>query len=65
MVRIYYENIIEDEKKREILECVDVLVDGRFVVDLRNLNLKYRGSENQRVINVAKSLEQGKVVSEI
>ena len=60
-----YENIIEDEKKREILECVDVLVDGRFVVDLRNLNLKYRGSENQRVINVAKSLEQGKVVSEI
>lgn len=60
-----YENIIEDEKKREILECVDVLVDGRFVVDLRNLNLKYRGSENQRVINVAKSLERGKVVSEI
>ena len=60
-----YENIIEDEKKREILEYVDVLVDGRFVVELRNLNLKYRGSENQRVINVSKSIKQGKIVSEI
>ena len=42
-----------------------MLVDGRFIVAQRNLNLKYRGSENQRVINVPKSLEEGKVISEI
>ncbi|MDU6340127.1 MAG: anaerobic ribonucleoside-triphosphate reductase activating protein [Clostridium sp.] len=60
-----YESIIQDEKKKEILECIDVLVDGRFIVAQRNLNLKYRGSENQRVINVPKSLEEGKVISEI
>lgn len=58
-----YENIIKDEKKREILEYVDVLVDGRFLVESRNLNLKYRGSENQRVIDVVKSLEEGRVTT--
>ena len=58
-----YENIIEDEKKREILSYVDVLVDGRFIVAQRNLNLKYRGSENQRVIDVAKSLEEGSAIT--
>lgn len=60
-----YESIIEDKKKKEILEYVDVLVDGRFIVSQRNINLKYRGSENQRVINVSKSLKSGKVISEI
>ncbi|MEG1870497.1 MAG: anaerobic ribonucleoside-triphosphate reductase activating protein [Peptostreptococcaceae bacterium] len=58
-----YENIIKEEKKREILEYVDVLVDGRFLVESRNLNLKYRGSENQRVIDVVKSLEEGRVTT--
>lgn len=58
-----YESILEDEKKREILKCVDVLVDGRFVATQRNLNLKYRGSENQRVIDVVKSLEEGSVIT--
>lgn len=58
-----YENIIEDEKKREILSYVDVLVDGRFIAAQRNLNLKYRGSENQRVIDVAKSLEEGSAIT--
>lgn len=60
-----YENIIQDEKKKEILEYVDVLIDGRFIIAQRNLNLKYRGSENQRVINVAKSIREGQVISEI
>ena len=58
-----YENIIKDEKKKEILEYVDVLVDGRFVVEQRNLNLKYRGSENQRVIDVVKSIKEDKIVT--
>lgn len=41
---------------------VDVLVDGRFVEALKDLRLKYRGSTNQRVIDVQDSLETGKVV---
>lgn len=59
-----YEKIIQDKKKKEILNYVDILVDGRFLVAERNLNLKYRGSENQRVINVAKSLKEEKIIIE-
>ena len=47
-----YENIINDEKKRRILEQVDVLIDGRFQLENRDIKLKYRGSSNQRVIDV-------------
>ena len=56
------EQILEDEKRRKILEYVDVLVDGRFEIDKRNINLKYRGSENQRVIDVKKTLMSDTVV---
>ena len=56
------EQILEDEKRRKILEYVDVLVDGRFEIDKRNINLKYRGSENQRVIDVKKTLMSDSVV---
>ena len=41
---------------------VDILVDGRFVEALKDLRLKYRGSSNQRVIDVQDSLKTGKVV---
>jgi len=40
----------------EILNALDVLVDGRFVEELKNLRLKFRGSSNQRVIDVKNSL---------
>ena len=45
-----------------MLECLDVLVDGRFVEELKDLNLRFRGSSNQRVILVKPTLEQGKIV---
>lgn len=48
--------------RREIIKQCDVLIDGRYVDSLRNIQLKYRGSENQRVIDIKKSLEQNKVV---
>lgn len=57
-----FEEIIKDELKREILSFVDVLIDGRFILEKRDLMLKYRGSENQRVIDVKRSLEENKVV---
>lgn len=45
-----------------ILKCLDVLVDGRFVEDLKNPDLLFRGSSNQRVILVKPSLEKDEVV---
>ena len=47
---------------REILELTDVIVDGRFVEELKNLSLKFKGSSNQRTIDVQKSLKTGEVV---
>lgn len=44
------------------LKHIDVLVDGRFVTEEKDNNLKWKGSPNQRVINVKKSLEIGEVV---
>ena len=52
----------EELKDKEILKYADVLVDGRYVDDLHNPLLKWRGSSNQRVIDVQKSLKQNKVV---
>ncbi|WP_352416993.1 anaerobic ribonucleoside-triphosphate reductase activating protein [Clostridium tertium] len=57
-----YEDIIKNENRLSILSLVDVLIDGRFEIDKRNISLKYRGSSNQRVIDVLKSLEKNEVV---
>jgi anaerobic ribonucleoside-triphosphate reductase activating protein len=57
-----FEEIINDNKKSKILKLVDVLIDGRFELDKRNISLKYRGSENQRVIDVKKSIGENKVI---
>lgn len=50
------------KKRWEIIKSVDVLVDGRYIDSQRNIQLKYRGSENQRVIDVQESLQKGKVI---
>ncbi len=52
----------ELEETPKILELIDVLVDGPFVESLKNLNLQFRGSENQRLIDMKKTLDSGKVV---
>lgn len=56
-----FEDLIKNEKMREFLNYVDVLVDGKFELDNKSLNLKFRGSTNQRIINVPRSLKMGKV----
>lgn len=57
-----FEEIVNNPKRAEILREVDVLIDGKFEADKRDLMLKYRGSSNQRVIDVKKSLEAKEVV---
>ena len=58
-----FETLISSDKYKNILNNIDVLVDGRYVDELRDLNLKFRGSSNQRIIDVKKSLKAGAVVS--
>ncbi len=57
-----FEQILSDEKKVKLLELTDVLIDGLFVENLLNLKLKFRGSSNQRVLDVNKSLSEGSPV---
>ena len=52
----------DPEVTRELLGYVDVLVDGRFVEEKKDLSLRFRGSSNQRLINVPASLEKGEVI---
>ena len=51
----------ETSDKLEMLNLLDILVDGRFEIDKKNLNLQFRGSSNQRIIDVQKSLKSGKI----
>ncbi len=57
-----WEEIQEDEKRKELLQLADVLVDGRFVDALKDPMLRFRGSSNQRVINVPASLAAGQII---
>lgn len=57
-----YEAILEDPDKLQLLKTLDVLVDGRFILSLKSLSLQFKGSKNQRIIDVQKSLAQNKVV---
>lgn len=52
----------KNDNYRKALEEIDVLVDGRFVLELRSFDAQFRGSSNQRILDVKKSLEKGKVV---
>lgn len=57
-----YEEICNNIKYRPLLELCDVLVDGRYVDEQRDLTLKWRGSSNQRVLNIPESLKQKQAV---
>ena len=47
---------------KELMSYIDVLVDGKFEEDKKDLNLMYRGSANQRIINLTKTFEKGEIV---
>lgn len=50
------------ETIRRMLDCIDVLVDGEFVEAKKDLNLRFRGSSNQRIINLPPTLKSGEIV---
>ena len=54
--------ITDKEITDKMLSCIDILVDGKFVEELKNLKLRFKGSENQRIIDVKKSLSENKIV---
>lgn len=49
--------------RKRVVEMCDVLVDGRYIDEQRDITLKWRGSRNQRVINVQETLKQGKIIT--
>ncbi|CAI2548151.1 hypothetical protein AKUH4B114J_00330 [Apilactobacillus kunkeei] len=58
-----FDELLKDSyDKLKLLSMIDILVDGRFMEDQKDLTLQFRGSANQRIINVPKSLEENKVV---
>ncbi len=56
-----YEDMLKDEDRREFLNYIDVLVDGKFILKEKSLSLYFKGSRNQRIIDVPKSLATNKV----
>ena len=52
----------EFPETKELLSYIDVIVDGEFVEELKDITLRFKGSSNQRTIMVQESLKAGKIV---
>lgn len=57
-----FENIVENSEMFELLKLCDVLVDGEFILEQRDTTLPYKGSQNQRIIDIQKSLDSNSIV---
>ena len=57
-----FEYLTQNEKYKSVLNMCDILVDGKFEINNRKPNLHYKGSCNQRIIDVKKSIKENKVV---
>ena len=57
-----WEELLKDDRKIEILKYIDVLTDGRFEQDKKDMSLLYKGSWNQKTIDVKSSLSKGKII---
>ena len=54
-----------NETTRELLKYIDIIVDGKFEEDKKDLKLQFRGSSNQKIVDVKKSLKTGQIVKKI
>ena len=63
----YFEDLLklsaENTNIMELLKYIDVLIDGPFVLQQKDLSIPFRGSKNQRLVDVKRSLENGNVVT--
>ena len=59
---VNFENLMKNDINKRIVELCDVIVDGPFIQSLKDLKLKWRGSSNQRVIDVKKTLSKKEIV---
>ncbi|MGX8833384.1 anaerobic ribonucleoside-triphosphate reductase activating protein [Amedibacillus sp. YH-ame6] len=57
-----FEELVMDAQKKELLSNLDVLVDGKFIEELKDYRLVFKGSKNQRIIDVQESLKRNEVV---
>lgn len=57
-----FEELSENSVQRQLLELCDFLVDGLFKIDLKDLKLRFRGSSNQRIIDIKKSLDNKEII---
>jgi len=57
-----FEEIVKDDNKLELLKLCDVLIDGKFIKELKNSKLKFKGSGNQRTINIQESFGKDVII---
>lgn len=57
-----YEELLNNDKQLNLLKKINVLVDGKFEINKRNISLRFKGSTNQRIIDVQKSLLNGEII---
>lgn len=57
-----FEELLKDNHRKNLVSMVNVIVDGLFIEELKDVKLKFRGSSNQRIIDVKESLLQNKII---
>lgn len=60
-----FEELLKNKEQAALLSYIDVLVDGKFLPELHDATLAFRGSSNQRIIDVKQSLKENKIISKI
>jgi anaerobic ribonucleoside-triphosphate reductase activating protein len=57
-----YEEIIQNDDMKSLLKECNILVDGKFILEKRDITLQFKGSSNQRIINIQETLRKGEII---